>query len=296
MLSTFGQRFLDLAQTRGSLCVGIDPHAGLLDSWGLSATAEGLDAFSRICVEAMSETVAVVKPQVAFYERFGSAGFAVLERTIADLRAAGVLVIADAKRGDIGSTMEGYANAWLAEGSPLESDAVTLSPYLGFGSLEPALDLADRLGKGAIVLAATSNPEAATVQRAVVGAQSSAHEDAAAEATPESGECSLSQHIVDEVARRNARTMEATGAAAGNVGVVIGATLDDAPILENVGGMILMPGVGTQGGSMADVRRLAGKAFHLASPNVSRTVLKEGPRVEDLVAAIEKAQQSLQMG
>lgn len=278
METTFGQRFLDLAERRGRLCVGIDPHAALLEQWGLPVTVEGLDSFSRVCVEATSDTVAVVKPQVAFYESFGSAGFAVLERTIAALRAAGVLVIADAKRGDIGSTMAGYAHAWLAEDSPLESDAVTLSPYLGFGSLLPALDMADRLGKGAIVLAATSNPEAASVQRAVV-----AHAE----------ETTLSQDIVDQVAERNARVIETTGAAAGNVGVVVGATLQDYPSLGQVKGMILMPGVGAQGGSMADVQRISGDSFHLACPNVSRAVLSAGPRVENLVAAIEREQRAI---
>ncbi|MDK6572353.1 orotidine 5'-phosphate decarboxylase, partial [Escherichia coli] len=78
-------------------------------------------------------------PQVAFYERFGSAGFAVLEETLAALRESGTLVVADAKRGDIGSTMAGYAAAWLQPGSPLEADALTLTPYLGVGSLEPAI-------------------------------------------------------------------------------------------------------------------------------------------------------------
>src|SRR5690606_40933842 len=117
-------------------------------------------------VEAFADTVAIVKPQVAFFEAFGSAGFAVLERTIAALRESGTLVLADAKRGDIGSTMDAYARAWLADDSPLVSDAVTVSPYLGFGSLEPAIDLATRSDRGVFVLAATSNPEGAQVQTA----------------------------------------------------------------------------------------------------------------------------------
>ena len=124
---TFGTRLLDAAATRGRLCVGIDPHAALLQAWGLEDSVVGLAEFSRRCVEAFADTAALVKPQVAFYERYGSAGFRVLEATLAALRDAGCLTVADAKRGDIGSTMAGYADAWLGEHSPLRADAVTVS-------------------------------------------------------------------------------------------------------------------------------------------------------------------------
>ena len=136
---------------------------------------------------AFADAAALVKPQVAFYERFGSAGYAVLEETIGDLRSAGCLVVSDAKRGDIGSTMAGYATAWLADGSPLLSDAVTVSPYLGVGALRPALELAEETGRGVFVLAATSNPEAVELQSS----------------TGANGR-SLAQVIVDEVAGYNA--------------------------------------------------------------------------------------------
>ena len=118
------------------------------------------------CVEAFAGTVAAVKPQSAFFERFGSAGVAVLERTLAGLRDAGTLSLLDVKRGDIGSTMAAYAQAYLADDSPLRADAITLSPYLGYGSLRPALDLARDTGRGVFVLALTSNPEGASVQHA----------------------------------------------------------------------------------------------------------------------------------
>ena len=155
---TFGERFLERSQDQGQLCVGMDPHVGILEDWGLKADVAGLESFSKTCVEAFEDVACVVKPQVAFYEQFGSAGLAVLERSIAELRKAGVLVIADAKRGDIGSTMAGYARAWLDPDSPLCSDAVTVSPWLGFDSLRPVIDLGEQHGRGVIVLAATSNP------------------------------------------------------------------------------------------------------------------------------------------
>ena len=163
-MNGFGDRLTAAIASRGPLCLGIDPHPELLRAWGLGVDAEGLARFSDICVQAFGG-FAVVKPQVAFFEAYGSAGYAVLENTIAALRDAGVLVLADAKRGDIGSTMAAYAAAWAGE-SPLTSDAVTASPYLGFGSLQPLLDVALAHGRGVFVLAATSNPEGASVQRA----------------------------------------------------------------------------------------------------------------------------------
>ena len=140
--------------------MGIDPHPHLLEAWGLTVDVDGLRTFTMTCVEAFADTAAMVKPQVAFFERFGSRGFAVLEDALAALREQGCLSLADAKRGDIGSTMAGYADAWLGESSPLRADAVTVSPYLGVGALNPVFDLAEATGRGVFVLAATSNPEA----------------------------------------------------------------------------------------------------------------------------------------
>ena len=260
---TFGERFLERSQEFGQLCVGMDPHVGILEAWGLKADVSGLETFSKTCVEAFADVACVVKPQVAFYEQFGSAGLAVLERSIAELRKAGVLVIADAKRGDIGSTMAGYARAWLDPDSPLCSDAVTVSPWLGFDSLRPVIDLGEQHGRGVIVLAATSNPDT-----------------------------NLAQYIVDRVAAENSQHP-----GAGNLGVVVGATLAEPPRLDEVGGMVLMPGVGAQGGTMDDVRRIAGggQTVSLVSPNVSRGVLHAGPRVADLRNAVAEQAATLRL-
>lgn len=254
----FGDRLSEVVAERGRLCVGIDPHPGLLDAWQLPHSADGLERFAATCVEAFGDIVAVVKPQVAFFEAYGSKGFAVLERTLADLKDAGALSIADAKRGDIGSTMAAYADAWLSDSSPLAADALTVSPYLGFGALDPAVSLALENGRGLFVLAATSNPEGASVQKATV-----------------SGE-SLAQTMVNQAAAINARQIDA-GAKAGSIGVVVGATLDGAPVLSDLRGPILMPGVGAQGGTPADVDRLAGESKALALPNISRAILSAGP-------------------
>lgn len=275
-LPTFGQRFLERSEEFGQLCVGMDPHVGILEAWGLKADVAGLEEFSKTCVEAFADVACVVKPQVAFYEQFGSAGLAVLERSISELRKAGVLVIADAKRGDIGSTMAGYARAWLDPESPLCSDAVTVSPWLGFDSLRPVIDLGERYGRGVIVLAATSNPEARSLQRSFF----------------DDTDTNLAQYIVDRVAAENAQH-----SGAGNLGVVVGATLAEPPCLGQVGGMVLMPGVGAQGGTMDDVRRIAGgdQTASLVSPNVSRGVLRAGPNPADLRNAVAEQAATLRL-
>lgn len=167
VMEPFGARLRRAMDERGPLCVGIDPHASLLADWGLNDDVTGLERFSRTVVEAVADRVAVLKPQSAFFERFGSRGIAVLEKSVQEARAAGALVVMDAKRGDIGSTMAAYAEAFLHKDAPLYSDALTVSPYLGYGSLRPAVELARESGAGLFVLALTSNPEGGEVQHAV---------------------------------------------------------------------------------------------------------------------------------
>ena len=152
----FGDRLYAAMREHGPVCVGIDPHASLLSSWGLTDDAHGVREFSLRVIDALGGRVAAFKPQSAFFERHGSRGVAVLEEVIAACREVGSLSIVDAKRGDIGSTMDGYAQAYLSDSSPLAGDAVTLSPYLGVGSLAPALELARRTGRGVFVRAARS--------------------------------------------------------------------------------------------------------------------------------------------
>ncbi|WP_030907167.1 orotidine-5'-phosphate decarboxylase [Streptomyces sp. NRRL F-5126] len=262
----FGARLRRAMDTRGPLCVGIDPHAALLAAWGLPDDVGGLERFARTTVEALADRVAVLKPQSAFFERFGSRGVAVLERTVADARAAGALVLMDAKRGDIGSTMAAYASAYLDKGSPLFSDAVTLSPYLGFGSLRPALDAAAASGAGVFVLALTSNPEGASVQRA----------------TTADGR-SLAQTVLDHIAARNAGAVPL-----GSVGAVVGATLGDVDVDLRVNGPLLAPGIGAQGATPADLPALFGAAAGNVVPSVSRGILRSGPGAAALRGAADR--------
>ncbi|KZS70274.1 Orotidine 5'-phosphate decarboxylase [Mycobacterium kansasii] len=263
-MTGFGARLAEAKARRGPLCLGIDPHPELLRAWDLPATADGLAAFCDICVRAYAG-FAVVKPQVAFFEAYGAAGYAVLERTIAALRANGVLVLADAKRGDIGSTMAAYAAAWAGD-SPLAVDAVTASPYLGFGSLRPLLEVAAAHDRGVFVLAATSNPEGATVQRADADGRT------------------VAQLIVDHVAAAN----KATEPGPGSVGVVVGATVLQPPDLSALGGPVLVPGVGVQGGRPEALGGLGGAAPAQLLPAVSREVLRAGPGVPAIRSAAER--------
>jgi len=156
-----------VVEARHPLVVGIDPHPSLLAAWGLERSVSGLERCARGLVDAVGDQVAVFKPQSAFFETYGSAGIAVLERVLADIAAKGAISILDVKRGDIGSTMDAYADAYLADGAPLAADAITLSPYLGFGSLMPAFERAVAYDRGVYVLARTSNPEGGQVQLAL---------------------------------------------------------------------------------------------------------------------------------
>lgn len=263
----FGNRLVVAGERYGRLCVGIDPHEALLDAWGLTHDAAGLREFSLRCVEAFAGHVALIKPQVAFFERYGSAGFAVLEETLAHLRESDSLVVADAKRGDIGSTMEGYALAWLDKNSPLCCDAVTLTPYLGVGSLEPAIELAGRENRGVFVMSANSNPEAEGFQGQMLSGSG----------------VTVAQHMVDQCATYNVdKRSSGDESYVGHVGVVVGATVQNPPRLDDLNAPVLMPGVGAQGATMEDVSRIAGGQKHLVFPNVSRSVLSAGPEVSDL--------------
>ncbi|MFF8816232.1 orotidine-5'-phosphate decarboxylase [Streptomyces pactum] len=266
----FGVRLRRAMDTRGPLCVGIDPHASLLTDWGLTDDIAGLERFTRTVVEALAERVAVLKPQSAFFERFGSRGVAVLERAVAEARGAGALVLMDAKRGDIGSTMAAYAATYLDPASPLFSDAVTVSPYLGFGSLRPALDLAREHGSGVFVLALTSNPEGAEVQHAV-----------------RPGGATVAATVLDHLRAENAGA--AGEGTLGSFGAVVGATLGELSSYDlSIGGPLLAPGIGAQGATPADLPGVFGAAVRDVLPSVSRGVLRHGPGPAGLVSAAER--------
>jgi orotidine-5'-phosphate decarboxylase len=255
---TLAQRIAAVVEAHGHLCVGIDPHAALLGAWGLDDTAEGAREFGLRVVDAVTGRAGAVKPQIAFYERHGAAGYAALATVIAAARTAGLFVLADVKRGDIGSTVDAYAEAWLTPGVALESDAMTAVAYQGVGSLDAVFARADAGGKGVFVLAATSNPESVPLQAAV-----------------RADGRTVARATADEVRERGQ-------------GIVVGAT---APLAELglepsalAGTPILAPGFGAQGARLIDGPVVFGAAAGLVLAAASRSILVAGP--ERLAAAV----------
>lgn len=257
----------------GQVCVGIDPHQNLLERWGLENSAKGALEFGLRTVEAAAENAAAVKPQSALFECYGSAGIAALEKILQAARDAGLVSILDVKRGDIGSTMAAYARAYLAKGAPLEADAITVSPYLGFGSLRPAVDLAIENGKGLYVLGLTSNPEGPEVQQA----------------TTANG-YSVAKYVVEHAA-------EVNNSACGNshmgpIGIVAGATIGDVLKklninLSNAKVSILSSGFGAQGAGKQELASVFKGVQENVLASASRSILMNGPDKADLVKAIQ---------
>jgi len=266
-MSTFGERLRAAMDARGPLCAGIDPHASLLADWGLADDAAGLERFTMTAVEALAGTVAAVKPQSAFFERHGSRGVAVLERAVSAARELGALVVLDVKRGDIGSTAQAYADAYLDQSSPLAVDAITASPFLGIGSLDPMLDTAAAHGAGVFVLALTSNPEGPQVQHART-----------ADGT------TVAATVLAALRARNAGAEPL-----GSFGAVVGATIGDTDEDLGIGGPLLVPGIGAQGGSAETVRRIFGPVLANVLPSSSREILGAGPDPTALTDAARRA-------
>ncbi|WP_040160593.1 orotidine-5'-phosphate decarboxylase [Nigerium massiliense] len=258
-MSTYRQRLTKIVAERGALCVGVDPHPGVLKTWGLDRSVAGLESCARGIVEAIGDQVAVFKPQSAFFECYGAAGIAVLERLLRDIEDAGALSILDVKRGDIGSTMDAYADAYLLPDAPLCCDAITVSPYLGFGSLQPAFDRALENDRGVYVLARTSNPEGGQVQLAF------------------SDEGSVAQQIIDAATEANyAAHTRAIGLVVGGTHSALGCDVSE------FNGSILVPGIGHQGGRMEDLPALFGSATDQVLPVVGRAIISASPRAPEL--------------
>ncbi|MGW5241686.1 orotidine-5'-phosphate decarboxylase [Monashia sp. NPDC004114] len=278
MTTSFGARLQAAMRLNGPLCAGIDPHRSLVESWGLTYDVAGLERFALTCVEAFAGRVAAVKPQSAFFEVFGSRGLAVLERVITELREAETLTILDAKRGDIGSTMTAYAEAYLGKDAVAPPDALTVSPYLGYESLRPAIDLAEQTGRGVFVLALTSNPEGATVQHAVRDGRY------------------VAASMVDGASADNAPA-RARGEL-GSVGLVIGATVGTAVSdlgldLVSAATPVLAPGIGAQGGTVDTIAATFGRARGQVLAASSREILSAGPEPGRLAAQTRRVAESL---
>jgi orotidine-5'-phosphate decarboxylase len=245
LAAPFADRLIARVRELGHpLCAGLDPDLARLPepfrrgsmAPGAPETAEAVAAFGRAFLARVAGRVAAVKPQSAFFEALGWRGVRVLAELLAEARAAGLLVVLDAKRGDIGSTAEGYAAAYLPEDAPLRADALTVNPWLGLDSLEPFVRAAEASRAGVFVLARTSNPGGRDFQ------------DLGAGARP------VYQHVagaLQPLAKRLA------GAATGwsGLGLVVGATRpEEAARLRELApsSLFLVPGYGAQGASASD--------------------------------------------
>lgn len=251
------------------LCVGIDPSESELSNFGLPDTAIGARDYALRIIDACESRVGIIKPQIAYFERFGSAGYLALEEVYTTARAASLMIISDVKRGDIGSTLIGYAQAWFGDDSPLRSDAMTLSPYMGTGSLRELMGYAKDINAGIFLLAATSNPEAEELQ------------------TAKSGKATVSQLVIEgakEIGNKDA-------------GVVIGATQDLATFgidwirTKDIEIPILAPGFGFQGAKLSDLKDIFGASANRVVANVSRAITSQGS--SQLVQEIDRAKLEL---
>ncbi len=263
----YWNQWTEISKERAPLCVGIDPHPEQLATWGLPNSAAGAREFALRVVSALGSHVAAFKPNSAFFEMHGAFGVSALAETLAAIRATSALSILDVKRGDIGSTMNAYAHAYLDPGSDLVADGITASPYLGFGALEPAFDLALRHGKAVFVLAKTSNLEANQLQAATVASGAS-----------------VARSVVVHANERNA------SAQAPIVGLVVGATNPDSQnLLQGFSGPILAPGIGAQGARISDLELAFGVSLPQVIPASSRAITGAGPDPAALLAAVEAA-------
>lgn len=269
LLDNFRKRLDEVTAEHSRLCLGIDPSESELIEWDLPDSAAGAREFGMRCIDAAAGRLGIIKPQIGFFERFGSAGFLALEQILDQARSAGLMVIADAKRGDIGNTMLGYAQAWFGDDSPLRSDALTVSGYLGPDSLGEMLEYASDVQGGLFVLCATSNPEAKQLQ------------------TARTGNKTVSKLVLEAAQRAPER----------NFGLVIGATQNlsdfglEAILATDCEVPILAPGFGAQGAKLSDLKEKFGASSHRVIASMSRGLTSKGP--EMLKDAIERAKAEL---
>ncbi len=263
MAESFAARFAEARAATGPLVWGLDPAADLLEAWGLGDNPDGLDQFADIMLRAVPGIVRLVKPQSAFYERHGWRGIRTLQRLIAALREIGLLVILDIKRGDVGSTNDAYAEAYLGKGAPLAADAITVHPYLGVAAMSTYVSRAAQAGSCLLVVTRSSNPEGRVIQAAQVRADSS-----------------VEREVLRQIRALNDRL--APGGI-GPVGAVVGPTHIEPELdLAAARCLFLAPGVGAQGASAADVARVFAACPDRVMPSASRSLLSAGPDVSKL--------------
>jgi orotidine-5'-phosphate decarboxylase len=274
--ATFAARFETVRARFGPLAWGIDPSLEVLGRWGMTDTPDGLDRFADIVLETASGSIGIVKLQSAFFERHGWRGFRTLQRLVADARGSGLLVIVDAKRGDVGTTNDAYAQAFLGPDAPLGADALTVHPYLGLEAMDAFVDRAFRSGSCLLVVTRSSNPEGRPIQSARLSSGPSTEASLSVEAA-----------LLAGIGALNARL---TPGAIGPVGAVIGPThIEPSLDLRAPSCLYLAPGVGAQGATPLDVAEVFADCPDRVIPSASRSLLQAGPdrhRLRDAISAL----------
>lgn len=275
----FGDQLVAAIEKKGTpICVGLDPRLADIPSFlkdakvkefgsTFSAAAESIITFNKGIIDAVCDVVPIVKPQIAFYEQYGLAGMHAFEETVKYARGKGLLVIADAKRNDIGSTAEAYARAFLGrvdvfgeEVSAIDADAITVTPYLGYDGIKPFIEQCHLHGKGIFVLVKTSNPSSGDFQD--LGVMHNGKESP------------LFQIVGQLVDSWGADLVGESGFS--SVGAVVGATYpEQAKVLRKLmpQTIFLVPGYGAQGGSAKDVAPCFTKDGRGAIVNSSREII-----------------------
>jgi orotidine-5'-phosphate decarboxylase len=266
MADSFAERFAAVRDAHGPLVLGADPHGEVLARWGLTDDADGLERFTDIVLAAAAGSVGLIKPQSAFYERHGWRGIRALTRLTETARAQGLLVILDVKRGDVGSTNDAYAAAYLGDGAPVQADAITVHPYLGLAAMGEFIGRASAAGGCLLVVVRSSNPQGRAVQSADAG-----------------GGLTVDQRLLADIGALNARLAPGR---TGPVGAVVGPGTVDPPLdLAAANGLLLAPGIGAQGAAPADVAATFAACPDRVMPSASRSLLAAGPDVAALRGA-----------
>jgi len=263
MADSFASRFAAVRARRGPLVWGLDPSGALLEDWGLGDTPDGLDRFADLVVPVAAGSIGLVKPQSAFYERHGWRGIRALTRLTETARAQGLMVILDVKRGDVGSTNDAYAAAYLGDDAPVQADAITVHPYLGLAAMGEFVGRASESGSCLLVVVRSSNPEGRAVQSAAAG-----------------DGMTVDQRLLADIGALNARLAPGR---IGPVGAVVGPAAVDPPLdLAAAHGLLLAPGVGAQGAAPADVAATFAACPGRVMPSASRSLLAAGPGIAAL--------------
>ena len=252
---------------RSNFCLGIDPSISIFEQWSLDYTLDGLKQFCDIVVRALEIIpLALVKLQSAYFESFGPDGMRQAQHLSLQLQKLGIKVMLDAKRGDIGSTMEAYAHAYISKDGYYNFDAMTLLPYMGFGALKPALDIAIRDDKLVFIVVSSSNIEGRDLQTSII------HNNT-----------SLEEFLAGSITNYSMQTDSS------NIGAVVGATIDNPHkvISKLPRSLILTPGIGVQGGDINHVLNNFGCRKSVI-PISARSVFKKGPTIVGLSDEIKR--------